>query len=68
MLRLYTKMMARLSSDERGQGTIEYVLVMVAVTAIAVVLISWARSGSGKAALGGLFDKVVSLVGLMIKK
>lgn len=68
MLRLYTRMTARLASDQRGQGTVEYVLVMVAVAAIAVVLISWAKSGSGRSALGGLFDKVVSLVGLFIKK
>jgi hypothetical protein len=47
---------------ERGQGTIEYVLVMLAVTAVAVVLISWAKSGQGKSLLGGLFDDVIGWV------
>lgn len=45
----------------------EYILVMVAVAAIAVVLISWARSGSGKSALGSLFESVVGLVGRFIR-
>lgn len=47
---------------ERGQGTIEYVLVMLAVTAVAVVLISWAKSGEGKSLLGGLFGDVIGWI------
>jgi hypothetical protein len=53
---------SRLSSDERGQGTIEYVLVMLAVASVAAVLISWARSGSGKSTLNTLFDTVIGWV------
>lgn len=52
----------RVDDEEEGQGTIEYVLVMLAVAAVAVVLIAWARSGSGKAALEGLFSNVISWV------
>jgi len=48
--------------EEDGQGTIEYVLVMLAVAAVAVVLIAWAKSGSGKSALEGLFGNVLSWV------
>lgn len=49
-------------SSERGQGTIEYVLVMLAVVAVAVVLVSWAKSGEGKDLLGDLFSDVVGWV------
>ena len=40
MTHLFTKLQARLAADsERGQGTIEYVLVMLAGAAVAVVLV-----------------------------
>ena len=65
MTRMYAWLASRRSEAgtfERGQGTIEYVLVMLAVTAVAVVLISWAKSGQGKSLLGGLFDDVIGWV------
>ena len=63
MTQLYTWLSSRMAGDrESGQGTIEYVLVMLAVTAVAVVLISWAKSGQGKSVLGGLFDDVIGWV------
>lgn len=63
MTRMYAWLSSRLTrDDESGQGTIEYVLVMLAVTAVAVVLISWAKSGQGKSLLGGLFDDVIGWV------
>lgn len=58
MTQKYTETATR----ERGQGTIEYVLVMLAVVAVAVVLVSWAKSGEGKDLLGGLFSDVVGWV------
>lgn len=54
--------LSRLDSEEEGQGTVEYVLVMLAVAAVAVVLIAWAKSGSGKSSLEGLFGNVISWV------
>ena len=57
-----------LTRDERGQGTIEYVLVMLAVAAIAVVLISWAKSGSGKSGLSSLFDTVIGVVSKLVRR
>lgn len=54
--------------DERGQGTVEYVLVMLAVVAVAVVLVSWAKSGEGQDLLGGLFSDVVGWVAGAAKK
>lgn len=68
MQRAFAWMMSRVPSGERGQGTVEYVLVMVAVAAVAVVLISWAKSGSGKSTLSSLFDSVVSLVSTFVRK
>ena len=63
MTRMYAWLSTRMAADsEKGQGTIEYVLVMLAVTAVAVVLISWAKSGQGKSLLGGLFDDVIGWV------
>lgn len=68
MARLTSRVLARLGNDEKGQGTVEYVLVMLAVTAVAVVLITWAKSGSGKGALGDLFDSVIGWVTDAAKK
>jgi Flp pilus assembly pilin Flp len=45
----------RRMSDERGQTTAEYALVILAAAAIAIVLIAWARS-SGK--LPAFFDHI----------
>lgn len=61
-IRVWAALAARMNDDERGQGTIEYVMVMLAVTAVAVVLISWAKSGSGKSTLSGLFEDVIGWV------
>jgi hypothetical protein len=55
-------------TGEEGQGTVEYVLVMLAVAAVAVVLIAWAKSGSGKSSLEGLFTNVISWVSSMATK
>ena len=62
MMRMNAWLWSRLNDDERGQGTIEYVLVMLAVTAVAVVLVSWAKSGSGKSTLGNLFEDIIGWV------
>ncbi len=64
MTHMYAWLASRTRSErsESGQGTIEYVLVMLAVTAVAVVLISWAKSGEGKSVLGDLFSDVVGWV------
>ena len=33
--------------DDRGQGTVEYFLVILAATALAVIALRWLQSGSG---------------------
>ena len=69
MTRVFTTIQARLAAgSERGQGTIEYVLVMLAVAAVAVVLINWAKSGSGKSILGDLFGDVIGWITSAAKK
>lgn len=62
MLHLWTQiLMGRFHRSQRGQGTIEYVMVIVAVAAVALVLVSWVR-GSGGGILSGLFGKVLDFV------
>ncbi len=50
------------SRDERGQGTVEYFLVILAATALAVIALKWLQSGSGGGLLGSLFGKVIDWV------
>jgi len=54
LVRLYT-----LRSKEEGQTTAEYALVILAAAAVAVVLITWARS-TGK--LPAFFDDIIDQV------
>ena len=53
---------AQLAREERGQGTVEYFLVILAATALAIVALNWLQSGSGGGLLGGLFGKVIDWV------
>jgi hypothetical protein len=48
--------------NDRGQGTVEYFLVILAATALAIVALKWFQSGSGGGLLGGLFGKVIDWV------
>jgi Flp pilus assembly pilin Flp len=58
LLSLFVRLQARLS-EEHGQTTAEYALVILAAAAVAVVLIAWARS-SGK--LPAFFDNIIDQV------
>jgi len=51
----------RIGSD-RGQATVEYFLVILAATALAIIALKWLQSGSGSGLLGNLFGKVISWV------
>jgi hypothetical protein len=51
-----------IAMGERGQGTVEYFLVILAATALAIIALKWLQSGSGGNMLGDLFGKVVSWV------
>ena len=48
--------------SDRGQATVEYFLVILAATALAIIALNWLRSGSGGGLLGDLFGKVISWV------
>ena len=58
LLRLFIRLYG-LRSQEEGQTTAEYALVILAAAAVAVVLIAWARS-SGK--LPAFFDNIIDQV------
>lgn len=60
MARIWTWIVAR--DTDRGQGTVEYFLVILAATALAIVALKWLQSGSGGGLLGGLFGKVIDWV------
>ena len=51
-----------LAKREEGQGTVEYFLVILAATALALVALNWLQSGSGGGLLGGLFGRVIEWV------
>ena len=60
MARIWTWIVAR--DNDRGQGTVEYFLVIKAATALAILALKWLQSGSGGGLLGGLFGKVIDWV------
>lgn len=61
MTRICNWALARMESD-RGQATVEYFLVILAATALAIIALKWLQSGSGSGLLGNLFGKVISWV------
>lgn len=63
MLTIWSWVMARQSTgDDRGQATVEYFLVILAATALAVLALKWFQSSGGSGLLSGLFSKVISWV------
>lgn len=61
MTRLWNWIITRLGTDD-GQSTVEYFLVILAATALAIIALKWLQSGSGGGLLGNLFGKVISWV------
>jgi len=55
--------MKQLKTDESGQATAEYALIVVAAAAIAGTLIVWATSTG---ALGDLFNAVINRVSSLV--
>ena len=51
-----------LHRDERGQGTIEYFLVILAATALAVVLFRWVTGSGGSSIISTILGRVVSWI------
>lgn len=48
--------------DERGQGTVEYFLVILAATALAIILFKWVQSSGGTSIISTILGKVVGWV------
>lgn len=48
--------------SQRGQATTEYALVLLAAALVGVLVIGWATSGGGAAAVGRLFDSIIESV------
>lgn len=48
----------RLQTDDPGQATTEYALILLAAAVIAVLVITWATAGGGAGRIGDLFDSV----------
>lgn len=51
-----------LHRDQRGQGTIEYFLVILAATALAVVLFRWMQGSGGSSIISTILGRVVKWV------
>ncbi len=47
---------------DRGQATTEYALVLLAAALVGLLVIGWATSGGGAAAIGRLFERVIESV------
>lgn len=47
---------------DRGQATTEYALVLLAAALVGLLVIAWATSGGGAAAVGRLFNRVIESV------
>jgi hypothetical protein len=48
--------------SDRGQATTEYALVLMAAALVGLLVVGWATSGGGAAAIGRLFDRVIESV------
>ena len=48
--------------DDSGQATTEYALVLLAAALVGLLVIGWATSGGGAAAIARLFDSVIQSV------
>jgi hypothetical protein len=47
---------------DRGQATTEYALVLLAAALVGLLVVGWATSGGGAAAVGTLFERVIDSV------
>lgn len=55
----------RLASSDRGQGTVEYMLVMLVAAAIAWSLVKWIQGGGTNGMLDSIGSWLGGLIGLL---
>lgn len=53
---------ARRTIRDRGQATTEYALVLLGAALVGLLVIGWATSGGGAAAVARLFNRVIQSV------
>ncbi|MGA7760008.1 MAG: DUF4244 domain-containing protein [Ilumatobacteraceae bacterium] len=49
-------------SDDRGQATTEYALVLLAAALVGLLVVAWATAGGGAARISRLFNNVIDSV------
>ena len=49
-------------SDDRGQATTEYALVLLAAALVGLMVVAWATAGGGAARISRLFNGVIDAV------
>jgi hypothetical protein len=59
---LWRRVLSAFPRDQRGQGTVEYFLVILAACALAIILFNWFRSGGGDNLVSDILDNVVSWI------
>lgn len=64
MIQYINKLIAKLKSSEKGQGMVEYALIIAFVAAIAIFVLN----GKLGAVIGGAFDKASSAVNSAAEK
>lgn len=52
----------RTALRDRGQATTEYALVLLAAALVGLLVVGWATSGGGAAAVSKLFERVIDSV------
>ncbi len=62
MLRCYLWLRTAIVTDDRGQATSEYALVMLGAAVIALLVVGWATAGGGAGKIGRLFDRVLDSI------
>ncbi|CAN5121795.1 hypothetical protein BH18ACT5_BH18ACT5_11220 [soil metagenome] len=62
MLAIWKSWLSQIHRDERGQGTVEYFLVILAATALAIILFKWVQSSGGTSIISTILGKVVGWV------
>jgi Protein of unknown function (DUF4244) len=59
---VWKRLLSRLYHDERGQGTVEYFLVILAATALAVILFRWMQGSGGTSIISTILGRVVQWI------
>ena len=62
LLLISIRLSALRASDDRGQATAEYALVLLGAALVALLLIGWATAGGGAAKIGHLLDHVIDTI------